>query len=89
LWMPFALISLIFVPMSLVASTAVDRLGLYLLPFQLITFARMPTFQSSGNNLMMFKLLIISGYIFYFYIWLHHGAYAQELWTPYTWALCC
>lgn len=89
LWMPFALVSLFFVPLSIIASTAVDRLGLFLLPFQLITFARVPTFQHSESNFIGIKALIICGYIVYFYTWLHLGTHSQALWTPYSWVLCC
>lgn len=85
LWLPFALIALVCPPLSFVASTPVDRMGLYLLPFQIITFARLPVVINGGRSALSAKTVILCGYLVYFYTWLHLGAYAGDLWLPYRW----
>lgn len=85
LWRPFALVALLCVPLSLVASTPVDRVGLYLIPFQLVAFARLPTVFHGGKSFMVTKMMILSAYLMYFFVWLHLGSYADELWVPYRW----
>ena len=85
LWRPFAIVALLCVPFSLVASTPVDRIGLYLIPFQLVTFARLPTVFDGGRKFMGTKMLVVAGYLFYFFVWLHLGSFANELWVPYRW----
>jgi hypothetical protein len=86
LWLPFAVLAVACVPLSLVASTPVDRLGLYLLPFQLIVFSRLPAMVSDGRFDAAIKLLVLVAYMGYFFVWLHFGSYAAELWVPYRWA---
>lgn len=85
LWQPFALVAIACVPLSLIASTPVDRLGLYLLPFQVLTFSRLPTVVNFGRYNAGVKLAVLVAYIFYFFVWLHMGAFASELWVPYRW----
>jgi hypothetical protein len=85
IWRPFALLGLASVPLSLFASTPVDRMGLYLIPFQLVIFCRLPTIINGGRSFGRVKALIIVGYMVYFFTWLHLGSYAEELWLPYRW----
>jgi hypothetical protein len=85
IWRPFALLGLLSVPLSLVASTPVDRVGLYLIPFQLVTFARLPVAFRQGRHFTVLRALVLAGYIVYFFVWLHLGTYASELWVPYRW----
>lgn len=85
LWLPFAVLGLLSVPLSLVASTPVDRLGLYLIPFQLTTFSRLPMAFQDGRHFGIVRLLVLAAYLVYFFVWLHLGTYAVELWVPYRW----
>jgi hypothetical protein len=85
LWRPFAALALVSLPLSLAASTAVDRIGLYLIPFQLIVFSRLPALANGGRTYSKVKLAVIFGYLIYFSVWLHLGNYAAELWLPYRW----
>lgn len=85
IWRPIAFLGLFSVPLSLVASTAVDRIGLYLIPFQLVTFARLPVAYRGGRYFSTVRLVVIAGYLVYFFVWLHLGNYAKELWIPYRW----
>lgn len=85
IWRIFAVISILLLPLSFIASTPVDRMGLFLLPFQILTFARIPTFQTSVLAVYSTKVAIIVAYMFYFYTWLNLGSYSVELWVPYRW----
>ena len=85
--MYFAIASLAVVPLSFVASTPADRMGLYLIPFQLIVFARLPLLTNNQSDFDQTRLLVVSGYIAYFFVWLHLGTYSQRLWVPYSSAL--
>ena len=85
IWRPFAWLGLVSVPLSLVASTPVDRLGLYLIPFQLVTFSRLPMVIKGGRSFEGLKLAILAGYLAYFFVWIHLGNFAEELWLPYRW----
>lgn len=85
IWRPFAILGLIAVPLSLVASTPVDRLGLYLIPFQLVIFARLPVAFAQGHRFQAVKFMVLAAYLLYFFVWLHLGSYSQALWVPYRW----
>ncbi len=79
----FAMLSLAMVPLTFVASTPADRVGLYLLPFQLIVFGRLPCLTANPSIFSQLKLGIALCYVVYFYVWMHLGTYSQDLWVPY------
>jgi hypothetical protein len=85
IWRPFAVIGLLCVPLSLVASTPVDRVGLYLIPFQLVAFTRLPAVIDGGSKFVGTKAAVLLAYLAYFFVWLHLGSFANELWLPYRW----
>lgn len=85
LWLPFALVSLANIPFAFVSSTASDRIGLYLIPFQILVFSRLPALAPNVVAGQQVKLMILVAYLAYFYVWLHLGTFAQELWVPYVW----
>lgn len=71
------------VPASLYFSTAIDRLGLYLLPFQILVFSRFPLFQKGKKSQGIATLGVILAYALSLYVWLHHGSFAKVLWVPF------
>lgn len=71
------------VPASLVASTAVDRLGLYFLPFQILVFSRLPLFQDGKQSRGIATLLVLLLYALVLYVWMHMGNFAKVLWLPF------
>lgn len=83
----FAFASLAVVPFSLIASTPADRIGLYLIPFQLIVFSRFPCLMQTKSSFRNMQLAIAVGYVLYFFTWLHLGTYSRLLWVPYETAL--
>ncbi|NNU43674.1 EpsG family protein [Ramlibacter montanisoli] len=85
IWLPFAVLALAFVPLSIYASTPADRAGLYLFPFQLVGFARMPSLLWDGRYYTVMRAAIVVSYLGYFFVWLHLGTYSAELWVPYKW----
>lgn len=85
IWLPFAVLALALVPLSLYASTPVDRAGLYLFPFQLVGFTRIPRLLWGGRYYTVVRAVIVVNYLAYFFVWLHLGSYSAELWVPYKW----
>lgn len=83
-WMTFAIASLIAVPLSTVASTAVDRVGLYLIPLQLVAFARLPDLPGQrGSTAALLTIGVLGTYTLTLVTWLHFGQFASVLWLPY------
>ena len=61
LWGFFAILAIACVPTVSVASTAVDRMALYLIPLQLVVWARFPVFVQ-GSISRKFAFIMIAGY---------------------------
>ena len=81
IWMAFSIASVGVTALTFVASTAADRIGLYLIPLQVIVFARLPTLWARLNPLPVIAVVALFGATFG--VWLHLGNYAGELWLPY------
>jgi EpsG family len=79
----FALLTLLFVPLSIYYSTIADRMGLYLIPFQITVLARLPLLQGKASRLHISSLAVIIFYAVVLFVWLHLGQFAQTLWLPY------
>jgi len=83
LWIWIALLALLCLPLVSLASTAVDRVALYLIPLQLFVFTRVP--RLAGNNVRIRTLLVL-GVVGYYavvlFVWLNYATHAQ-LWLPY------
>lgn len=78
-----SIVALACVPLVLISSTAVDRLALYLLPYQIAIFSRLPQiFQNT-----VFRMPIVAGVIFsyaaLFYVWLNYSPEAGLCWAHY------
>lgn len=74
-----ALISIVFIPF---ASTAVDRLALYLIPLQLLFFSRLPLLFSSVSSRGLSVLGTISLFASVQFVWLNFATHAYA-WIPY------
>ena len=86
LWTWMALLALLCVPLVSLASTAVDRVALYLIPLQLYVFARLPLL--AGHNVRMRTALVLAVVGYYAvvqYVWLNHATHARY-WLPYQFA---
>jgi hypothetical protein len=70
-------------PLLAVATTAADRIGLYLMPLQLVVFARLPVLQATEQAKTIWATGTVFVYGLAFAIWLHRGDHAAILWLPY------
>ena len=65
------------------ASTAIDRLGLYLLPLQIFVYARLPdALAGNARTARVVTVGIVALYAAAFYVWLNY-AVNVEYWLPY------
>ena len=82
LWGIFALISILCVPLVSIASTAVDRMALYLIPLQLVVWARFPSLVNRLIGRKSAILIVIIYYSLVQFTWLVYGTHAY-CWVPY------
>lgn len=82
LWLWIAGFALICLPLVLLASTAVDRVALYLIPIQLFVFARVPRLASSVATRTPLVLVVIGYYVAVMFVWLNFAPHARY-WLPY------
>lgn len=82
-WM--SLITLACVPLLTVSPTAVDRLALYLIPLQLVTFSRLPDLGVKKSQRETLYLSVIFYYALVQFVWLNF-ANNRSGWVPYQFA---
>lgn len=85
LWTIMALLALALVPALILSpsSTAVDRLGLYLIPLQLMVLSRLPdTFGDSVPAARRLSLLVLMYSALVLFVWLNYASHAHY-WLPY------
>jgi len=82
LWMWMALLAIACLPLVSLASTAVDRVALYLIPLQAFVASRLPRLAHSIDM----RTLTVLGVIFYYatvlFVWLNFAKHAKY-WVPY------
>lgn len=86
LWVWFAIISLGLLGVFYLtpASTAVDRVALYMLPLQLVVFSRVPAvFGSARGAISQWTLIVLSYYALVMFVWLNFADHAK-FWIPYN-----
>jgi hypothetical protein len=89
IWMMLSLGGLAALALVLVfpTSTAIDRLGLYLLPLQLFVYARLPdALAGNERTARVLAVAIVALYAAAFYVWLNY-AVNVEFWLPYRFIL--
>lgn len=82
LWLWIAAAALLCVPLVGFASTAVDRVALYLIPLQMFVFARLPRLTESTRARTFIVLSIIGYYAAVLFVWLHYSTHSLY-WVPY------
>jgi hypothetical protein len=85
LWRWMSLLSIVMLAALLVSSgisTALDRLGLYLLPLQLLVFSALPNAMAGASRRKLWVLAVVVYYMVILGVWLNfaNNAYA---WLPY------
>ncbi len=88
LWFWFAIASLALTGVYFYSpsSTAVDRVGLYLLPLQLMVFAYLPEAlgRKSGRGNRIWVVIVLAYYATVEFVWLNFATHAFA-WLPYRW----
>jgi len=82
LWFWMALGAIVSVFLVGFASTAVDRIALYLTPLQVVVFARLPFLLRRKLRQPTVVLGLILGYAMVLHVWLNYAAHAV-FWLPY------
>ena len=82
LWGIFALLAIVCVPLVAIASTAVDRMALYLIPLQLVVWSRFPVLVKGRIPRIVAFLMVILFYAAVQFVWLVYGTHAPY-WVPY------
>ena len=82
LWAWMGALSVVCLALVPFASTAVDRVGLYFSPLQLVVWARVPTLVRGIVPRTLVVLAILCGYAAVLAVWLNLGNNAQT-WIPY------
>ncbi|MCI5211643.1 MAG: EpsG family protein, partial [Candidatus Electrothrix sp. ATG2] len=80
LWMALGAIACVFVVRY--ATTAVDRLALYLTPLQVVVFSRLPFLARNKYDPDTMVVWILAGYGAVLFVWLHFATHGQY-WLPY------
>ncbi|MCI5120350.1 MAG: EpsG family protein [Candidatus Electrothrix sp. AUS4] len=80
LWMAYGAIACIFVVGF--ASTAVDRMALYLTPLQVVVFSRLPFLAQKKYDPETMTIWILFGYGTVLFVWLNFAIHARY-WLPY------
>ena len=84
-WFWMAVVSVITFFLVDTASTAIDRIALYLAPIQLAVYSRLaylPLFRSRQFNPNMVKVFILLEYAAVLFVWLNYAANSRY-WIPY------
>ena len=82
LWLWIAVFALACLPLVGMASTAVDRVALYLIPIQLFVFSRLPRLASTVKVRTLLVLAVVGYYTAVLFVWLNFATHAQY-WLPY------
>ena len=81
-WLIFSIASLVFIPLSFFASTAIDRLSLYLIPLQIYVWSHFPLIIKNNILRGISVIVIIAAYALVLLVWLNYSRYASY-WVPY------
>lgn len=82
LWMWIAAFAILCLPLVPLASTAVDRVALYLIPIQLFAFARLPRLVDSTRSRTALVVGAVAYYAAVLFVWLNYATHAYA-WLPY------
>lgn len=82
LWLWMAALALVCLPLVSMASTAVDRVALYLIPIQLFVFSRLPRLARTARERTPLVLGVVGFYAAVLFVWLNYAVHAFA-WLPY------
>ena len=81
LWFWISVFSLLCMPLVFQASTAVDRIALYLMPIQLVVFSYLPQLARADGRLVA-RVAVILFYGLVEFVWLNYAT-NSHYWVPY------
>lgn len=82
-WAAVAAIALLLAYPIIPSSTALDRLGLFLIPLQLVVFSHLPdAIGRTGKSNRDWVAVILAYYAFVQFVWLNYASHAPD-WLPY------
>ena len=82
IWGVFSLISIACVPLVFIASTAVDRMALYLITLQIVVWARFPILVNGHIERNSAIFIVALYYAVVQFVWLFYGTHTH-CWVPY------
>lgn len=82
LWIWMAIFCVACLPLVTIASTAVDRVALYLIPIQMFVFARLPRMAKSIVTRTPMVLATVGYYAAVLFVWLNFAVHSYY-WLPY------
>ena len=82
-WRMLAIMALVSVPMVFQWSTAIDRIGLYLLVLQPVVFSRLSLLVFGRNQSSLIVIGVLSLLLAVHLVWLNFGVHAALCWIPY------
>ncbi|MCX7032362.1 MAG: EpsG family protein, partial [Arenimonas sp.] len=82
LWLWIAVFAVVCLPLVGLASTAVDRVALYLIPLQLFVFSRIPLLATTVKMRTFLVVAVIAYYALVQFVWLNFATHAYG-WVPY------
>lgn len=82
LWLWIAVFCILCLPLVAIASTAVDRVALYLIPIQLFVFSRLPRLAKTVKTRTQLVVAIVAYYGAVLFVWLNFATNAGY-WVPY------
>ena len=81
-WKILAYGSLLMIPLVFISSTAVDRIGLYFIPLQVVVFSRLPVLLEGKINRSLIKMVILFYYLLVLIVWFNYATNSYA-WLPY------
>ena len=82
LWTISACLSILLLFLVQYASTFIDRIGLYLISFQIIVYSRIPLFINDFRLRTTYIISLCVLYIAVLFVWLNHSD-SSWAWLPY------
>ncbi len=78
-----SLAALVMLPLQFLASTAIDRVSLYIIPLQLMVFSGIPMLFDTVTRYVCYYGVVIL-YSAVYFVWLNYSFWAQCCWIPYN-----
>jgi hypothetical protein len=82
-WVLLSLLALGCIPLLSIASTATDRIALYLIPIQLFVYSRIGVALFSENSRSLANVVIVVGYAVVLFVLLNYADIVSIYWVPY------